>query len=181
MLLKTSRLELRPFQDSDAESLFLYASDPAVGPCAGWPPHQSVSESLEIIRTILSGPECYAICEKGSAFPIGAAELMLYGQGNKAQGPDECELGFWLGQPFWGRGYMTEAAGCLLERAFSDLGMKKVWSAYYDGNDRSKRVQEKLGFHYDHTETDTEVPLLDEVRTLHVNKLTREAFEAAKR
>ena len=50
--METERVLLRPWHDSDAESLFKYASDPDVGPRAGWPPHKSVEESLEIIRTV---------------------------------------------------------------------------------------------------------------------------------
>ena len=54
-LYETDRILLRPWRESDAEALFKYASDPEVGPRAGWPPHKSVEESLEIIRTIFSG------------------------------------------------------------------------------------------------------------------------------
>ena len=50
--METERILLRPWRDSDAESLFKWASDPDVGPRAGWPPHKSVQESLEIIRTV---------------------------------------------------------------------------------------------------------------------------------
>ena len=52
--IETTRLRFRPWVDSDAASLFKYASDPDVGPRAGWPPHQSVEESLEVIRNIFS-------------------------------------------------------------------------------------------------------------------------------
>ena len=42
----TERLILRPWQESDAESLYKYARDPEIGPIAGWPPHTSVEDSL---------------------------------------------------------------------------------------------------------------------------------------
>ena len=61
MILKTPRLILRPWQESDAESLYKYAKNPEVGPIAGWPPHKDVEESLGIINNVLNGPECYAI------------------------------------------------------------------------------------------------------------------------
>ncbi len=61
MDLKTKRLPLRHWQDTDAETLYKYAKDPAIGSIAGWKPHKNIEESLEIIRTILSGAECYAI------------------------------------------------------------------------------------------------------------------------
>ena len=52
MRLETDRLILRSWYDGDAEELYKYAQNPQVGPVAGWPPHQSVEESLEIIRTV---------------------------------------------------------------------------------------------------------------------------------
>ena len=56
-IIETARLILRPWKEDDAESLFRYAHDPEVGPIAGWPPHTSVENSLEIIRTVFSAPE----------------------------------------------------------------------------------------------------------------------------
>ena len=50
MRFETDRLFLRPWTEDDAESLFEYAKDPAVGPIAGWPVHKSVDNSIEIIR-----------------------------------------------------------------------------------------------------------------------------------
>lgn len=45
MTLETKRLLLRPWEESDAESCYRYASDPLVGPAAGWPAHTSVEDS----------------------------------------------------------------------------------------------------------------------------------------
>lgn len=59
MELITERLILRPWKETDAESLYKYAKDPAVGPIAGWPVHTSVENSLEIIRNVLSADETY--------------------------------------------------------------------------------------------------------------------------
>lgn len=62
MILTTERLILRPWAESDAESLYEYAKDPSVGPIAGWPPHKSLEESLYVIQNVLNGKECYGIC-----------------------------------------------------------------------------------------------------------------------
>ena len=67
MVLETARLILRPWTEADAESLYEYARDPAIGPIAGWPPHESVEESRDVIKNVFTGAECYAICEKGSS------------------------------------------------------------------------------------------------------------------
>lgn len=176
-MLETERLILRKWKEEDVESLFEYAKDPEIGPAAGWPPHKSVEESRAVIKNVFDGAECYAICEKEKNIAIGAVELKLNGYTNKTKRDDECELGYWLGQPFWGRGYMPEASRELLRHGFEDLGMTTIWCAYYDGNLKSKRVQEKLGFVYHHTCNEVPVPLLHEVRVEHTNVMTKEHWE----
>lgn len=176
-MLETERLILRKWTEEDAESLFEYAKDAEIGPAAGWPPHKSVEESRAVIKNVFDGAECYAICEKENNIAIGAVELKLNGHTNKTKRDDECELGYWLGQPFWGRGYMPEASRELLRHGFEDLGMTTIWCAYYDGNMKSKRVQEKLGFVYHHTCNEVPVPLLHEVRVEHTNVMTKEHWE----
>lgn len=106
-MLETERLTLRAWTETDAESLYVYAKDPDIGPIAGWPAHRSKEESLNTIRHVLNGKECCAI-----------------------------------------------------------------WCGYYDGNLKSKRVQEKVGFVYHHTCDEVPVPLMHEVRVEHVNILT---------
>lgn len=176
-MLETKRLLLRPWEESDAEELYKYAKDPSVGPIAGWPPHTSVEESREIIREVLGVPETYAIIWKETGFPIGAIGITTGDQTDLTDAEDECELGYWLGVPYWGQGIMPEAVKEVLRYGFEELGMKKIWCAYYDGNNKSKRVQEKCGFKYHHTTEGIEVTLLNEVRTGHVNCLTKEEWE----
>ena len=176
MVLNTERLVLRPWNEADAESLYEYAKDPEVGPIAGWPPHKSIDESLDVIRNVFNGAECYAICEKENNKAIGAIELKLNGHTDMTDRDDECELGYWLGKPFWGRGYMPEAATELIRRGFEELGMTTIWCGYYDGNDKSKRVQEKVGFVHHHTCDEVPVPLMNEVRVGHTNYLTKERW-----
>ena len=69
--METNRILLRPWRECDAEALFKYASDPDVGPRAGWEPHKSVEESLQIIRTIFGGdhnPSAVSVtCSKAKA------------------------------------------------------------------------------------------------------------------
>ena len=176
MQIETERLLLRPFTEADAADLYKYAKDPEVGPAAGWPPHGSVGESRNIIRLVLNGPESYAICKKEDGRVIGAIGLSMNGDSRLAEAEDACELGYWIGMPLWGQGLMTEAAEALLRRAFTELGMQRVWCGYYEGNEKSKRVQEKLGFRHEKTVWEVEVPLLNEVRTEQVSLLSREAW-----
>lgn len=173
-MLKTERLILRKWTQADAESLFEYAKDPLIGPIAGWQPHKSIEESLDIITNVLNGRECYALCEKENGKAIGCIELRLNGHTDMTDKDDECELGYWLGRPFWGKGYMPEAVREILRHAFEDIGMTTVWCGYYDGNSKSRRVQEKVVFVYHHTCNDVPVPLMNEVRVGHTNFMTRE-------
>ena len=174
MILQTKHLILRPWSENDSEELYKYASDPEVGPPAGWPPHTSAENSREIIRTVLSAPETYAVCLKENGKPIGSIGLH---RNDIAEKGDEYELGYWIGKPFWGQGLIPEASRELLRYAFEDLGMNRIWCGYYDGNEKSRRVQEKLGFVFHHTTEGLEVKLLNEIRTGHSNLMTKERWQ----
>ena len=173
-MLETERLILRPWDEDDAEDLYQYASDPDVGPPAGWPTHTSVENSREIIRSVLSAPETYAVCLKDHGKPIGSIGLH---RNDLAELEDEYELGYWIGKPFWGQGLIPEASREILRYAFEHLGMNRIWCGYYDGNIKSRRVQEKLGFVYHHTTEGIEVSLLGEIRTGHAMLMTKETRE----
>lgn len=174
MMLKTERLVLRPWRESDAEDLYKYASDPDVGPAAGWPVHTSIENSREIIATVLSAPDVFAVCLKEDGRAIGS---IGFHRNDLAEQSDEYELGYWIGKPFWGQGMIPEAAREVLRYAFVELGMARIWCGHYEGNLRSRRVMEKLGFVYQHTTEGIELALLDEVRTGHAFLLTREGWE----
>ena len=176
MTLETTRLLLRPWEESDAEECFRYAADPRVGPAAGWPVHTDPAHSRQVIRDILAVPETYAVVWRDTGLPIGSIGLHFHTL--LAPGDHEAELGFWLGVPYWGRGIIPEAAEEVLRHAFEDLELRRVWCAYYDGNEKSRRAQEKLGFRYEKTTEDENVPQLGERRRHHANLLTREAWEA---
>ena len=176
-MIETERLILRHWNEDDAEDLFRYAGDPDVGPIAGWPAHQSIDESRDVIKNVFNSEEAYAICLKDDGKAIGAIELKLKDRTDLTDRDDEGELGFWLAKPFWGKGIMPEAVKEMLRHAFEDCGMQKVWCAYYDGNSKSKRVQEKCGFKYQWTTEGVDVPLMHEKRTGHVNMMTKEDWK----
>ena len=180
MILETNRLILRPWDETDAESLYEYAKDDRVGPIAGWPPHTSVENSREIIRTVLSTPETYAVCLKEDNRAIGSIGLMIGKQSNLDLPENEGEIGYWIGVPFWGQGLIPEAVRALICHAFTDLGVHTLWCGYFDGNEKSGRVQEKCGFTYHHTNRDIYWALMDVVLTEHITRLTKEEWTAQK-
>lgn len=176
MILETKRLILRPWLESDAESLYQYASSPKVGPIAGWPVHTSVENSLEIIRTVLSAPETYAVIDKESDRAIGCVGIMIGKNSNIELPNTEGEIGYWIGTPYWGKGLIREAVHELLRYAFEELQLQKIWCVYFDGNNNSKRVQEKCGFQYQFTKENVHCSLLNDMRTEHISCLTKEQW-----
>ena len=174
MIFETDRLILRPWCGSDAMDLFAYAGDPEIGPPAGWPPHESEENSREIIRTVLSRPDTYAVCLKENGQPVGS---IGFHRNDLAEADDEYELGYWIGRPYWGQGLIPEAAREMLRYAFEELGMNRIWCGYYEGNGKSRRVQEKLGFVYQRRTEGIEVSLLGEIRTGHSTLMTRERWQ----
>ena len=179
--LVTQRLILRAWQESDAESLYKYAKAPEIGPIAGWPPHTSVEDSLNVIRTVFAAPETYAVVLKKSNEPIGSIGIM-FGDGlhSAEMQANEAEIGYWIGKPYWGQGLIPEAVRRLVRRCFEDLGMAAVWCGYYDGNTKSRRVMEKCGFRFHHTEEGKTSPLGD-VRTEHFMRMTKKEWEQAQK
>ena len=129
-IMETERLLLRPWDENDADALFKYASDPELGPRAGWPPHKSVEESLTIIRTLFSGCAGY--------LSASASNLKIEA--------DQCEVGYWIARPYWGMGICTEALGLIINHCFNKKGFSTLWGTYFPSNPASGRVMEKCGF-----------------------------------
>ncbi|MBQ0095242.1 MAG: GNAT family N-acetyltransferase [Bacteroidetes bacterium] len=146
MILNTKRLILRPWRESDAEALFKYASDLDVGPRAGWPPHRSVEESLEIIRTVFSGEGMWAVELKEVSEVIGSIGYLPAGSSNLDIADDQCEIGYWIAKPYWNQGLCTEALEAIIDYCFNVKGFSVLWSDYFPDNPASGRVMEKCVF-----------------------------------
>lgn len=172
--MQTERLILRSWCEADAESLYEYAKDERVGPIAGWPVHTGVENSREIIRTALSADETYAVCLKEDNRAIGSIGLLIGKKSNLDLPESEGEIGYWIGVPFWGRGLIPEAMRELIRHAFDDLHLERLWCGYFDGNEKSKRAQEKCGFVYHHTNQDIHWELMDDIRTEHITCLEKQ-------
>ena len=173
-ILETGRLLLRPWRESDVESLYEYASDERVGPIAGWPVHESVEFSSEVIRTYFSQPGVYAVTLKGEDKAIGMISLIRGTESNFDIPDDEGEISYWIGVPYWGQGLIPEAMREVIRHGFEDLRLKRLWCGYFDGNEKSKRAQEKCGFRHHHTEPMKYFPLTNDYRVEHVSCLCSE-------
>ena len=146
VFIETDRLLLRPWLESDAGSLFKYASDPEVGPRAGWPPHKSEAESREVIRTIFHNDTTWAICLKETSEPIGAMGYMSSAGNNLPSRDGEPLVGYWVGRPYWNRGICTEALQMMLGHIRKDTDISSLISSHFIDNPASGRVMEKCGF-----------------------------------
>lgn len=146
--LYTKRLILRAWTLEDAEDLYEYAKDPRVGPNAGWKPHANIQESKEVIKYFLNCDCEYAIVLKDTHKVIGSAGI--FNIENKAESSKE--IGYVLSQKYWGQGLIPEAVERLKEYGFLDLNLEELWCGHFDFNERSKRVNEKCGFIYQHTQ-----------------------------
>lgn len=172
--MQTERLTFRHWKDSDAESLFKYASDPEVGPHAGWPPHESVEESLETIRTLFNSDTMWAMVLKETDEPIGCIGYLLKGNTNISVGDDEAEIGYWVARPYWNKGLCTEALHWMIDYCFSVKRMQILWGDFFVDNPASGHVMEKCGFK--DTGIETSCPNLygGADRLVHVKKLVRQ-------
>ena len=165
--IETGRLLLRPWKSDDAEECFKYASDPEIGPNAGWKAHTSIEDSMHIIDTVLSAPETYAVVLKETGLPIGSVGIKRGKDSAAVTNSKEAEVGCWIGRPYWNNGYATEAVMALIGRCFNNLRCSGIWYCYFAGNEQSKRVAEKTGFKYHHTIENMEVPLTGEKKTTY--------------
>jgi RimJ/RimL family protein N-acetyltransferase len=177
MTFETERLILRPWNEKDAQDLYELAKDPKVGPAAGWPVHTSVDNSREIIGGVLSEVGTYAVTLKGEDKAIGSVGLMTKKQSNIDITEKDAEIGYWIGVPYWGKGYIPEAVNALIKYAFEEENIDTIWCGYFEGNEKSRRVQEKCGFVFHHTEEGKYWPITGEYKTEHISQITKKQWE----
>ncbi|MFP4104524.1 MAG: GNAT family N-acetyltransferase [Phycisphaerae bacterium] len=144
--LETERLILRPFTLDDASDVQAMAGDRKVADMTFNIPHPYLLEVAEQwIATheagYRAGDATFAITLRETGRLIGAVGL------RKDEEPDVAELGYWIGVPFWGNGYCTEAAGAVVSFGFTSLGYTKLFATHLVGNPASGRVMQKIGMH----------------------------------
>ena len=141
---ETARLVLRPWREDDAAALYRWASDPEIGPAAGWVPHRDEADSLEVLRHVLMAENTWAVTIRGSDEPLGSFGVFPT---DFSGGGAQPEIGYWLARPYWGQGYIPEAVRAALKLCF-EAGASAVWISHFPKNEKSHRVVEKCGFRY---------------------------------
>lgn len=140
MIIKTERLMLRAPLLSDAPRIALLAGDYDVASMTGTIPHPYDEEmAVDWIKSLESG-------EEGIAFAIERAGALIGCVGYRAMDASYAEIGYWIGKPYWGLGYATEAARALILYVFAQEDFDHLTIGHFKENPASARVIEKLGF-----------------------------------
>jgi RimJ/RimL family protein N-acetyltransferase len=147
--LETERLVLRPFGNSDAAEVMRLAGERAIADTTANIPHPykegMAEEWISKHQETFDRDEgvAFAITRKHDDVLVGAISLMGMEKGHQA------ELGYWIGKPYWGHGYCTEAARAVLRYAFSDLALARVHASHFAQNPASGRVMQKIGMRHE--------------------------------
>lgn len=144
--LETDRLTLRQVRDEDAPSFSALAGDLDISRMTGTIPYPLplLAAEFKILslkarqRQNLGYP--YAITQKGKDKLIGVMDLFRRKQA------DTLEIGYWIGRPYWGQSYATEAAKAIIDEAKTRLGVKQLCAGAFSDNPASLHILEKLGF-----------------------------------
>ena len=149
VILKTERLLIRPWRQSDIDDFYSYASVDGVGQMAGWKPHESKEESKIILDMFISHKKTFALEYQGKV--IGSVGIEKY---NETHFPEfenkKCrEIGYVLSKEYWGQGLMPEALKEVIRFLFENANLDVIFCGHFLWNEQSHRVQEKSGFkHY---------------------------------
>ena len=166
-IIDTPHLHLRPWNDTDATELYELARDPRIGMLCGWKPFECIDDAHSALSTVLAAPDSYAVTLASTGEIVGSIALRIDRDSPEARVAD---IGYWIGAPYWGNGYATEAGKAIIERA-RELSVETIILKYFDGNDASRRVSEKLGFTWQSREEDVEYPLIGKRLTVHRTEL----------
>ncbi len=156
LILESERLKLTHLKLEDARDIEQYAGDRTIADNTRRIPHPYPPGAAEkFIRQIHE--ECAAGREMVLAVHSKELGSFVGCIGIMRDDPDTevCELGFWIGKPFWGRGYCTEAGHRLLRYLFMEqnlddkFGMKCVSAKHFSTNTQSGKVIKKLGMKYE--------------------------------
>lgn len=143
-VLVTERLVLRPPHRDDFEEIVELANDRRIADMLGRMPHPyGAREAQDFLRgpDERTGAGCtYAVALAGNGAFIGCAGLDATPRG--------LELGYWIGRPYWGRGYATEAAHALVDLAFRVTPIDRLHASCRVINAASRGVIHKCGFQY---------------------------------
>jgi [ribosomal protein S5]-alanine N-acetyltransferase len=136
--MKTARLTLRRLSTNDAGRIAMLGGDWDVARMTGRIPYPYSEEQAGHWVTDLADGELVFGIEEGG-YLIGICGFLPTGEGS-------AEIGYWIGRPYWGQGFATEASGALMTYGFTKAGVKRFTCCHFVDNAQSARVAAKLGF-----------------------------------
>lgn len=141
-VLESERLTLRPVANEDISAIVALAGDVEVAQWTVSIRHPlSEGQVTEWLAGCVAGREhAFAIQPKDENKLIGIVGITVMGDGKKG------EIGYWIGRPYWGNGFATEAVRRVLLHGFGALGLAEIEATVFPGNDRSVQVLAKTGF-----------------------------------
>jgi len=144
MIIELEKCNIRSYQPSDAETLSKYANNRKIwlNLRDGFPHPYTTDDAKNFISMAMSkNPETYfAICTKTEV--IGGIGYSLHTDIERIS----AEIGYWLGEPFWGKGIVTDAMKALTQYAVNTHGLYRIYAVPYETNKASFRVLEKAGY-----------------------------------
>jgi [ribosomal protein S5]-alanine N-acetyltransferase len=142
--LETSRLKLRPYSEADIAELVPLIGTREVAATTLRIPHPYTEQDAKTFFALLDAKRIWlAITLRGEGRQIGGIGLTHDPQHEHA------ELGYWLGAPYWGKGFATEAAREMLRYGFVDLRLHRVFASHFKHNPASGRILVKLGMRHE--------------------------------
>ncbi len=145
--LETPRLLLRPWEETDLEGFFAYASVDGVGQMAGWQPHENREVSRAVLRRFIDEKKTFALVLKETGRVVGSLGLERL---ERSEDPEPAmlgrEIGYVLGKDWWGRGLMPEAVKAVIDHCFQVWNYDFLTCGHFSWNRQSQRVVEKCGF-----------------------------------
>jgi RimJ/RimL family protein N-acetyltransferase len=138
--MQTARLRLRSVVDADAARIAALAGDWDVASMTGRIPYPY---SEDAARHWVSG-----LAEREEVFGIELGGELIGICGFTPEPNGDAELGYWIGKPYWGQGFATEAANAVMAHGYAKSGVRRFLCKHLTGNPASARVIKKLGFRY---------------------------------
>lgn len=144
--IETPRLLLREIQAEDEDDVHEYASDPCVSRFESWGPntrektHEVITRWLKIHEEWPRDETNLAVELRCEQKLIGSVRLHV-----KDREKSSAYIGYVFNRRYWNQGYATEAARALVDRAFRDLNLHRIWATCDTRNVASSRVMEKIG------------------------------------
>lgn len=149
--LPTDRLILRPLTLEDAEDVYAYASDPMVARWVLWHQHSSLSDSVMYVKSVLRKYANGDCAEWGLELKESGRVIGTCGFVNLDTEHRRAEIGYALGQPYWGRGLATEAARATVSFGFRQLNLNRIEARCATLNTPSELVMARIGMRYEGT------------------------------